>query len=260
MYKVPANTLFMGQKLIYVPECHSTNSSLAELIAHGDLPEGLVLLTDHQTKGMGQRGNSWESGQGMNLTLSVLLKPKFLAIKDQFQLNMAIAIGIAAGLKRLVSRTISLKWPNDIFIDDKKVGGILIQNQSQGGSLAMSIVGIGVNINQLEFTAPQATSLIEVTGKSMPLDDVFQHLISALEATYLELRAGHIESIRGRYIQSMYRYGQLQSFESEGQRFVGMITDVDEFGRLCIKIDSSIRKFSLKEIKMLNKAEPGTPN
>lgn len=242
----------MGQKLIYVPECHSTNSSLAELIRDADLPEGLVLITDHQTEGRGQRGNSWESGQGVNLTLSVLLKPKFLATKDQFQLNMAIALGIAAGLQSLVSRTISLKWPNDIFIDDKKVGGILIQNQSQGGTLSAAIVGIGVNVNQMEFAAPRATSLIQIGGKALLLDDVFQHLISALEASYLELRAGHLASIRSRYLKSLYRHGQTQSFESEGEHFVGIITDVDEFGRLCVKTDSSIRKFSLKEIRMLN--------
>ncbi len=242
----------MGQKLIYVPECHSTNSSLGELIRTADLPEGLVLITDHQTKGRGQQGNSWESGQGMNLTFSLLLKPKFLDTKDQFQLNMAIALGFAAGLRSLVSRTIALKWPNDIFVDDKKIAGILIQNQSRGGTLSLSIIGIGLNVNQMEFSAPRATSLIQVVGKALLLDDVFQHLMSALEAAYLELRSGQVDAIRSRYMQSLYRYGQLQSFESEGQHFIGMIKDVDEFGRLCIHVDGSIRKFSMKEIRMLN--------
>ena len=131
MYKIPAKTLFMGQKLIYVPECHSTNSSLSDLINHADLPEGLVLITDNQTKGRGQRGNNWDSLPGENLTFSILLKPKFLATRDQFQLNMAIAIGIADGVRQLMSQQVSLKWPNDIMIDGKKVGGILIENQSQ---------------------------------------------------------------------------------------------------------------------------------
>ena len=252
MYKIPANTLFMGQKLIYVPECHSTNSSLAELINHADLPEGLVLLTDHQTKGRGQRGNSWESGQGENLTFSLLLLPRFLATKDQFQLNMAIALGIAAGLHALVSRTISLKWPNDILIDYKKVAGILIENQSQGSALSASIIGIGVNVNQSRFSYPQTGSLIQFVGAALSLEDVFENLISSLEASYLQLRSGNIEAIRADYLKSLYKYNQLQSFESNGDRFVGRITDVDEFGRLCVNVDASIRKFSLKEIRMVN--------
>ena len=124
----------MGQKLIYVPECHSTNSLLNELNDHQELPEGTVLVTDHQTAGRGQRGNVWEAAQGMNLTFSILLRPKFLEAKDQFRLNMAVSLAIANSLQSCLSQGIKLKWPNDILVDGKKIGGVLIESQLQGSS------------------------------------------------------------------------------------------------------------------------------
>ena len=251
MYKIPAKTLFMGQKLIYVPECHSTNSSLSDLINHADLPEGLVLITDNQTKGRGQRGNNWDSLPGENLTFSILLKPKFLATRDQFQLNMAIAIGIADGVRQLMSQQVSLKWPNDVMIDGRKVGGILIENQSQGPALSQSIVGIGLNVNQKEFAHPLAASLLNVAGKVFPLEDVFEGLMSSLEGKYLLLRSGNPTSIRSEYIESLFRFNLTQTFEADGDQFEGVISDVDEFGRLCVNIAGTIKKFSLKEIRMI---------
>src|SRR5882757_1221638 len=132
----------MGQKLIYVPECHSSNTLLYELNDSSPLPEGTVVITDNQTAGRGQRGNIWETDPGLNITFSLLLKPGFLAAKNQFRLNMAVSLAVAEGLKRYVSSEVKLKWPNDIFISNKKIGGILIENQLQGMSLSESIVGV----------------------------------------------------------------------------------------------------------------------
>jgi BirA family biotin operon repressor/biotin-[acetyl-CoA-carboxylase] ligase len=241
----------MGQKLIYVPECHSTNSSLSDLINHGDLPEGLVLITDNQTKGRGQRGNHWDSLPGENLTFSILLKPKFLSARDQFQLNMAIALGIADGLSHWSSQQVSLKWPNDIMIADKKVAGVLIESQSQGVALSQSIVGIGLNVKQKEFAHPLAASLLHVTGKAFSLQEVFETLMSSLEVKYLQLRSGNATSIRSEYVKSLFRYNLPQSFEADGDQFEGVISDVDEFGRLCVNASGTIRKFSMKEIRMI---------
>jgi BirA family biotin operon repressor/biotin-[acetyl-CoA-carboxylase] ligase len=250
LYKIPANTLFMGQKLIYVPECHSTNSSLAELLAHTDVAEGAVMVTDHQTQGKGQRGNSWESGRQENLTFSVLLKPHFLSTRDQFQLSMAIALGCAAGIAEFVKEKIFLKWPNDLMMGDRKIGGILIENQTQGARLTSSIVGIGINVNQLKFAHLNASSLIQVTGSPHDLNAVFAALLSTLEARYIQLRSGGAEAIRRDYLNHLYRLGVQQSFESEGNRFIGTITGIDESGRLCVNVGSETRKFSLKEIRM----------
>jgi len=251
LYKIPANTLFMGQKLIYVPECHSTNSSLADLTGHADLPEGLVLITDNQTMGRGQRGNQWEAKPKENLTFSVLLKPKFLAARDQFQLNMAVALGIAEGLTHLVSRTVSLKWPNDIMIGDQKVGGILIENQSVGANLSEAIVGIGINVNQREFVNEHAVSLTLLLQSALSLEDVLIRLLTSLEAWYLQLRSGAVHVLRQAYLNSLYRYRQPQAFEAGGQSFIGTIIGIDEYGRLCVETKTSTKSYSLQEIKMV---------
>lgn len=251
MYKIPAKTLFMGQKLIYVPECHSTNSALSDLLDHADLPEGTTFVTSHQTRGRGQRGNSWESGQGENLTFSVLLRPRFLAAMDQFRLNMAVALAIVDALDTLVPDNLALKWPNDIMVGSRKVGGVLIENQSQGQQLSVSVIGIGLNVNQPEMTVPGATSLINVVGSELDLNDLYQHLLTHLETRYIELRAGGFELLHAQYVERLYRYQVQQDFESNGNLFQGTIVDVDESGRLCVKVNDSIRKYSLKEIRMV---------
>lgn len=224
---------------------------MAELLAHADLAEGAVMVTDHQTQGRGQRGNSWESGQMENLTFSILLKPHFLAPRDQFQLSMAIALGCATGLTQFIKETVCVKWPNDLMIGDRKVGGILIENQTQGSQLTSSIVGIGVNVNQLSLAHSNATSFIQVTGTSHDLNDVFQTLLSTLEARYIQLRSGGAESIRRDYLKNLYRLRVQQSFEAEGHNFLGTISGIDESGRLCVDVGNETKKFSLKQIRMV---------
>lgn len=251
MYKTPANTLFTGQKLVYVPECHSTNSLLAEMLQETELPEGSVLITDHQTKGRGQRGNRWESGQGENLTFSLLLRPKFLPTRDQFQLSMAVALGIASGLKHWVGNSLALKWPNDLMTDDRKLGGVLIENQSQGTQLTASIVGIGINVNQRVLPFPHACSVIQVVGSPVELNDVFARIAAGVEAKYMQLRSGAHDLIRDEYLTLLYRRGVSHPFEADGRTFTGVIDGVDDTGRLLVSDGEVQRAYSMKEIRML---------
>jgi len=251
LYKIPANTLFMGQKLIYVPECHSTNTLLNELNDSSPLPEGAVVITDNQTAGRGQRGNQWEAEKGKNLTFSLFLKPSFLAAKDQFQMNMAVSLAVITALKTYTSAMVKLKWPNDIYIDNKKIGGILIENQLKGVALSDSLVGIGLNINQENFSSSGASSLYNFSRVINDLNEVFQKLIGSLEAEYLDLRAGSSNQLKERYMSSLYRFNELNRFESQGQDFSGSIRDIDENGRLCVETLRGMRVFSFKEVKFL---------
>ena len=250
MYKIPANTLFLGQKLIYVPDCHSTNSLLSELNNKSELPEGTVLVTDNQTAGRGQRGNQWESIAGENITFSVLLKPKFLNTIDQFQLSIAVSLGVARGLETVLVNQVMLKWPNDIFVEDRKIGGILIENQPQGNSLSQSIVGIGINVNQKIFSSPIASSLSNLTGLSVDLNEILSSVMKAIEVKYLELRAGAFSLLKTEYLKQLYKFAQRRPFEANGHIFSGSIVDVDEQGRLCIETDGAVKRFSFKEVRM----------
>lgn len=251
MYKIPAKTLFTGQKLIYVPECHSTNSSLAGLLENADLPEGTVFITDYQTSGRGQRGNSWESGRGENLTFSLLFRPKFLAAREQFKLNMTLSLAVVSALSFFVTGDLAVKWPNDIMLGGRKVGGILIENQSQGSQLTASIAGIGININQKHLPFPQAGSLIQFTGQTLDLNEVLQAVLFEAESRYLQLRAGSVGTIEADYQRLLYKRDVNQTFESAGSRFTGVISGVDDSGRLCIKVGGEERRFSLKEVRMV---------
>lgn len=252
MYKIPAKTLFVAQKLIYVPECHSTNSLINELNDQSGLPEGAVVITDNQTAGRGQRGNSWISEPRRNLTCSILLQTGFLQAKDQFQLNMVISLSILKALKGLVSQIIKLKWPNDIYIEGRKIGGILIESQLQGESLTSSIVGIGINVNQEQMDQPRAASLYNFSHTEFDLNEIFQSLMESVEHEYIELRSGRTAMLKQQYLNALYKYKEEQQFEYGNERFNGFIHDVDEQGKLIVNSRGRIQRFAFKEVKFID--------
>jgi BirA family biotin operon repressor/biotin-[acetyl-CoA-carboxylase] ligase len=252
LYKIPANTLFLGQNLIFVPECHSTNSLLNDLNNQSDLAEGTVVITDKQTAGRGQRGNKWETAPGLNLTFSLLLKPRFINAKDQFRLNMAISIAIAEAFRKISITQVKLKWPNDIFLNGKKMGGILMENQIQGSSISTSVAGIGLNINQLDFSIPNATSLALASGMEHDLGAVFRQILECIEGHYLDLKNGNASLLKQRYLAALFKFREQQDFEALGENFTGIIHDVDEDGKLCVETDGAVRKFAFKEVSFVN--------
>ena len=157
----------MNETFIHLNETHSTNSYLRELIMREkEQPEGTVVITDYQTAGRGQKGNSWESERGKNLTFSILLHPNHIPPGKQFILSQLISIAIVGVLKKY-DRHFTIKWPNDIYWKEKKIAGMLIEVDLTGSSLSNAIIGIGININQRHFKsdAPNPVSLTQITGK-----------------------------------------------------------------------------------------------
>ena len=225
---------------------------MSELNSQAQLPEGTILITDRQLAGRGHRGNTWESSPSLNLTFSTLLKPVFLAVKDQFQLNMAISLAVSDAVQKSISNVIRLKWPNDIYIEDRKVGGMLIENQLQGGMISSSIVGIGLNVNQEDFTHPKASSLYIVSGVLTELNSLFQQLVESIEHRYLDLRAGNVMRLKEQYLATMYKFNEPHRFEASGVSFLGRIENVDEDGRLCVAAEGETRMFAFKEVKFLD--------
>lgn len=250
MYKIPANTLFVGKDLIFVPECHSTNTFALELSNLPSTKEGTVIVTDHQTAGRGQRGSSWETTKGMNLTFSVILKPSFLSIKDQFALNTFSALAIHDVLDKK-SIEASIKWPNDVLINDKKVCGILIENQIRGSQVSNSIVGIGLNVNQDSFHVPTATSLRNVLNVVTDLSALLELVLEHLEKRYLQLKSGRLADLRSAFMEQLYWRNEQHSFVSGGITFKGTITGIDAEGRLEVATADGIKKFELKQISLV---------
>ena len=253
MYKIYPKTLFCGQIVKYLPSCQSTNDEASALIAQIEPPEGYVVVTDNQMAGRGQRGNVWLAKPKQNLTFSLILKPAFLLATEQFWLNMAVSLGVYDALHPLIGDFLRVKWPNDIYAGDKKLGGILLENTLYGYNIAWSIVGIGLNINQTEFNYSTATSL----QLQAPFPDGYDlpgllgSICEKIEQRYLQLRSGQRETLKNSYLQILYRYQETHTFESDGQRFQGTIVGVDEVGRLRISTAGTTRVFGFKEVAFI---------
>ena len=237
---VTPQTLFTGQQLLWLPTCASTNTEAQALIVQNRASDGCTIITDFQTAGRGQRGNQWEAAPAENLMLSVVWQPTFLAVAQQFYLSQAVALGVHDWATALLGPDpkLKLKWPNDLYYGDQKLGGILIENTLNGTKIQYSIIGIGLNINQQEFSVTTATSIGLLTGRPYVRATLAARLLECLERRYLQLRAGQVGLLRQAYLQTLYRYQEIHTFEIDGQRMSGQIVGVEEDGRLTVTIDS----------------------
>lgn len=249
MYKIPAITLFMGKNLKFVPECPSTNDLMQLICQKEQLSEGSLVITSNQIAGRGQRGNSWNTEPGRNLTFSLFLKPVFLPIQRQFFLNIFVSLGISDFLTKETGKKVQIKWPNDILLDEKKVSGVLIENQIVGHMLAASVVGIGLNVNQQFFSIPTATSILIATGTEFDLQSSLESLLHCLERRYLQLMQGRFNDLRIEYLDKLFRINEMHSFSGAQGTFSGTIMGIDDVGRLQININGNEQSFDIKEIK-----------
>ncbi|MCY7329582.1 MAG: biotin--[acetyl-CoA-carboxylase] ligase, partial [Saprospiraceae bacterium] len=261
------NTLFVGKVYHRFAELASTNDYAANLLAMDTTspetaksrpPEGTVVWADSQSAGRGQFGSRWESAAGQNLTLSIILYPDWLEIKDQFYLSMTIALALIDTAKQQsgvpTAIPITAKWPNDLYLGNNKSGGILIQNSLSGNSWISAIIGIGLNVNQSSFPDMQAqpTSLALAAGQTFDLDAVAETLFECVERRYLQLKAGHRAEIQQEYENCLFRRGIPSDFQRpDGEIFQGMITGVHSDGRICIETTQGKELFGLKEVAFL---------
>ncbi|MBC6366656.1 biotin--[acetyl-CoA-carboxylase] ligase [Algoriphagus sp. AK58] len=249
MYKILANTIFLGKDVLFLPECHSTNDMALSLIRQGKAREGSIVICDHQTQGKGQRGNSWEVQKGMNLTFSMVLKPDFLDLSEQFYLNMMVSNAIRKLLQEYVPY-VKVKWPNDLVAPGfGKTGGILIENTVGSEGWEFAVVGIGLNINQKKFNVSTATSLALLTGSEFELEEIFKMLVTHLEQGYIALKKGKKSEIRSEYLRHLYLLDEQAVFMSNDTQIHGRIVGVSEAGNLLLETDlGTIKSFGLKEI------------
>ena len=253
MYNSIYDTLIIGKKVIYLPSCHSTNDIAAELVRSGVTMEGAVVITDDQTKGRGQRGTTWLSQPRSNLTMSVILTPTFLSIQDQFLISQAMALGISSYLSNY-SDEVKIKWPNDIYIGHKKICGTLIENSIQGSRLASAVVGMGININQTDFSNPRATSLAKESGKEFLLTDEFYQLIQHLDAWYFKLKSTrNNQEIRQAYLEKLLGYNELCLFRYQNEILSGTVTGITDIGKLCVRFENqpAAKELDLKEVEWI---------
>lgn len=215
------------------------------------LPEGTVVITANQFAGRGQRGNTWQAAAGMNLTFSVLLKPSFLSVKNQFALTMVASLAVFDFLGDKKLSDLKIKWPNDILVEKRKICGMLIENSIQGEVIHQSVVGIGLNINQVDFPIHTATSLAIATSDTFDLNIELSLLLEKLEKRYLQLRSGKQKELKEEYLQNLLGIAEAQKFISNESQFSGVIKTVSDLGELVIETNGDEKSFSLKEISFV---------
>ncbi len=245
------NTLFIGKVLLHFPELASTNAYALNLVSKNKPSEGTVISTYKQLQGRGQIGSKWESEPDKNITLSIILYPTFIEARRQFILNQVISLAVYDFITKYTDKTVKVKWPNDIYIENNKVSGILIQNSLSSSYLRSSIIGIGVNVNQVNYStnASNATSLKLVTHQDFILDDLVASLCKCVEVRYIQLRSGFNQKLNDDYLKNLYRYQKKSLFQrANGSSFEGSITGISAIGKLLIRHADGEEAFGLKEI------------
>ena len=259
MNNYQAPTRFVGKKNKYLDICPSTNSLAFQEALNEELPEGFAWIAGHQTAGRGQRGNTWSAEPNQNLTFSLLIKPSPTLFDKQFFLSKAIAIGILSGLESWSRTTqgesfnFEVKWPNDIYLDGVKMGGILIENNFQSGKWGFSIVGIGLNINQTSFENIRGTSLRSYLDikKEIPLSDIFGFICLGIEENYALFQNQTFDKIDEIYHERLFRRSEWALYEDQNERFEGKILGVNEQGLLEIEKEFTVESYDLKEISFI---------
>lgn len=238
----------LGRKIIKLERVDSTSNYIANLLNDNKIEHGTVILADEQTNGRGQRGAVWLSKPAENMILSIYLIPANLSVKDQFVLTQFISVSIVNTLKKIDLEAV-IKWPNDVLINHKKNAGILIENQITGTMISSSIVGIGLNLNQIEFESLHATSLKLETGKHFSIQEFVFLLLNEMNILWRYLENQDYPALKELYLKNLWLLNQRASFKHENGVFEGIIRGVEENGLLQMERNGGIVFYDLKEIQ-----------
>lgn len=242
----------MPHRLIRLEETSSTNQYLREYRPE-EGEEMTVVVATYQTAGRGCGSNRWESERGKNLLFSILVHPTMVPIAHQFMLSMAGALAIKEVLDRYVS-DITLKWPNDVYWQDKKICGTLIETSIGGGHIKDCIFGIGINVNQQRFVsdATNPISLFTILGHEVDLETLLVELLTSFTTYYKLLENGRYNDISALYHEALYRGRGFFTYRDADGEFEGAIIEVEDNGRLIMRDRAGmIREYAFKEVDFI---------
>jgi BirA family biotin operon repressor/biotin-[acetyl-CoA-carboxylase] ligase len=246
--------MIIGSKIKYLDSLPSTNTYAAQLLKSEKPQEGLIIHAGFQSGGRGQSGNSWESEAGKNLLISIILYPTTINPEDQFIISMAISLGICDYIDQKTAGS-KIKWPNDIYVNDDKIAGILIENSIMAGGIENCIAGIGLNINQMHFqsNAPNPVSLSQITGKEYDLSAEIMKLSSFLDKRYKQIIAEDNKNIVNGYMARLFRLNEWHRYSDSSDEFEGRIISVREDGKISIEksISGIVTEYLFKEVEFI---------
>ena len=240
-------------KIIKLDAIDSTNSYLKKLLNKESLDDLTVVVSKHQTQGRGRNGNVWSNKPSLNLSFSIYKRFSDFEIEKKFMLNVISSISVYETLKKYNLFDLTIKWPNDIMTEDKKISGILIENNIRGNRLIHSVIGIGININQSEFkNLPNATSIFIETGKLNSVEKIAQELQKILEKNFNLFQINENEFIKN-YNSLLYKKNETSNFSANDMsKFQGNIIKVGIDGKIAIRVSNKqLFKYSESEIKLI---------
>jgi BirA family biotin operon repressor/biotin-[acetyl-CoA-carboxylase] ligase len=241
-------------KIIKLNAIDSTNRFLKELAQEATTENYTIVVANQQTDGRGQRGASWISESDKGLTFSILYHNSLESAINLFTLNCIVALSIVEALQSISLIKFQIKWPNDILAENKKIGGVLIENSFKNQKEIVSIIGIGINVNQLHFeNLPQASSLALLESKTFDKEEIMIKISNQLQINLENAQKIGANLYWERYHELLYKRGVVSVFEDvNGNQFVGKISAVTHEGKLQLELENNaLSFFDLKEIKML---------
>ncbi|WP_026897435.1 biotin--[acetyl-CoA-carboxylase] ligase [Daejeonella oryzae] len=246
--------LFVGHNIVTLKKVDSTNTYLKQALSKSKpFAEGTVIMAEEQYQGRGQTSNTWISQAGKNLTFSILLNPSFLDVSKQFVLNRAVSLALNDVLRKYFGDEAKIKWPNDSYVGNQKIGGMLIENIIQGIQLKHAIIGIGLNVNQIEFPSElkHISSFKKILHADYDLQSILIEICAAIEARYLQLKSGKFDLLDTEYFEKLYQANEWKSYKIDGIIQPGKIYGISAEGYLQVETKAGSRSFGIKEIEFI---------
>ncbi|MBU2950267.1 biotin--[acetyl-CoA-carboxylase] ligase [Tamlana agarivorans] len=240
--------------IIKLDATDSTNSYLRELYTNETVADFTMVIAKKQTHGRGQMGAKWESQDAKNLTFSVFKDLGGFHLESPFAISLVVSLALRKALQSFLIPHLHVKWPNDILSVNKKICGVLIENVIKQQDVTASIIGIGLNVNQIDFEdLPKASSLKQITGIIYDLDEVACAILDQLKYYFEVLEKGNYEALKEAYESCLFRKNKPSTFEdAEGLQFSGFIKGVSNIGNLKVLLeDNIVKEFDLKELTLL---------
>lgn len=249
-------------KYLHLDFTSSTMTALRDMPFPHTAGQGLLLTADYQTAGHGQRGTQWESAAGRNLLFSLRFAPCGIGARGQFALSEALALSVVEALDGTAAGCFFVKWPNDIYWADKKIGGMLLEHTLSGGDIVTVLAGVGLNVNQERFAgaAPNPVSLFQIKGEATDRTSLLEEIMRRFDAYLCLLSHGETARLHRRYLERLYRREGLHSYRDAQGRFEARITDVAPDGTLHLTDAAGrTRHYLFKEVQFMIRANHVLP-
>jgi len=240
-------------ELLFLDATPSTNQYLLSQLAATGAESGAAVVTFNQPDGRGQKGNKWLSEPEKNLSYSLVIKPEYIPARNQFLLSEFVSLTVKALLDEY-TKDVTIKWPNDIYYKNSKIGGILIENKLEGSLISHSVIGIGLNINQIDFPIelPNPVSLSQITGTQYDLKELAEKLHRRLIKAFEHLNTDNESDIRKYYLNSLYRRDGFHKYKDGKGVFKARILDINAHGHLILEPEEGAAKeYNFKEVTFL---------